>query len=138
MPRFDLPIVFCEQEAGPTIFEAVHGGGGGNSSQINHSVSSKDASGPGTSNLAGGSAYEKSGSLIDGSLFTVVDPEIARDNPVEAKHRRLVRSHRSGPLDRELKPNAAVRDELNVSVHDPFELRLFLKVEIFILLSPRQ
>jgi phosphatidylinositol 3-kinase len=43
-----------------------------------------------------------------------VDPEIARDNPVEEKHLRLVRSHRSGPLDREMKPNAATRDELNV------------------------
>lgn len=47
-------------------------------------------------------------------LFTIVDPEIARENPVEAKHRRLVRSHRNGPLDRELKPNAKIRDELNV------------------------
>lgn len=37
-----------------------------------------------------------------------------RENPVEAKHRRLVRSHRNGPLDRELKPNAKIRDELNV------------------------
>lgn len=37
------------------------------------------------------------------------------ENPVEDKHRRLVRSHRSGPLDREMKPNAAIRDELNVS-----------------------
>ncbi len=50
---------------------------------------------------------------ITASLFTIFDPEIARSNPVEAKHRRLVRSHRSGPLDRELKPSAEVRDELN-------------------------
>lgn len=50
----------------------------------------------------------------DSSLFTIVDPEIARENPVEAKHRRLVRSHRKGPLNRELKPNAKIRDELNV------------------------
>lgn len=49
------------------------------------------------------------------SLFPIVDPEIVRENPVEAKHRRLVRSHRNGPLDRELKPNAKIRDELNVS-----------------------
>jgi phosphatidylinositol 3-kinase len=44
----------------------------------------------------------------------VADAEGARDNPVEAKHRRLVRSHRNGPLDRDLKPNAKIRDELNV------------------------
>lgn len=48
------------------------------------------------------------------SLFTIVDPEVVRKNPVEAKHRRLVRDHRNGPLDRELKPNAKIRDELNV------------------------
>ncbi|KAG1434614.1 hypothetical protein G6F56_014249 [Rhizopus delemar] len=50
---------------------------------------------------------------IDYSI--VFDPDLHRDNPVEAKHRRLVRSHRSGPLDRDLKPNPKIRDELNVS-----------------------
>ena len=49
----------------------------------------------------------------------VIDPEITRENPVEAKHRRLVRSHRSGPLDRELKPNAKIRDELSEIVAFP-------------------
>lgn len=44
----------------------------------------------------------------------VLDPDFQRDNPVEAKHRRLVRSHRNGPLDRDLKPNPNIRDELNV------------------------
>lgn len=50
------------------------------------------------------------------SIFIVEDHEIARENPVEAKHRRLVRSHRNSPLDRELKPNPKIRDELNVRV----------------------
>lgn len=45
----------------------------------------------------------------------VLDADLIRDNPVEAKHRRLVRSHRNGPLDRDLKPNPKIRDELNVS-----------------------
>lgn len=45
----------------------------------------------------------------------MVDPDIAHENPVEDKHRRLVRSHRSSPYDRELKPNAKIRDELAVS-----------------------
>lgn len=48
------------------------------------------------------------------SIYIVEDHEIARENPVEAKHRRLVRSHRNSPLDRELKPNPKIRDELNV------------------------
>ena len=47
-------------------------------------------------------------------MLLVADPEIARDNPIENKHRKLIRSHRSGPLDRDLKPNAKLRDELNV------------------------
>jgi hypothetical protein len=50
----------------------------------------------------------------DPHLWAVLDHEISRTNPVEDKHRRLVRSHRSGPLDRDLKPNARIRDELNV------------------------
>ena len=50
----------------------------------------------------------------DQHLWAIVDPEIARDNPVEDKHRRLVRSHRSSPYDRELKRNAKIRDELGV------------------------
>lgn len=51
----------------------------------------------------------------DTNLWSVVDPDIAHENPVEDKHRRLVRSHRSSPYDRELKPNAKIRDELGVS-----------------------
>ena len=50
----------------------------------------------------------------DPCMWAVVDPDIPRDNPVEDKHRRLVRSHRSSPYDRELKPNTKLRDELGV------------------------
>ncbi|TPX42182.1 hypothetical protein SeLEV6574_g05723 [Synchytrium endobioticum] len=39
--------------------------------------------------------------------------EATQDDPVENKHRKLTRSHRNGPLDRDLKPNAKIRDELN-------------------------
>lgn len=53
--------------------------------------------------------------VSENAFWTIIDPEVARDNPVEDKHRRLVRSHRSGPYDRELKPNAKIRDELAVS-----------------------
>ena len=54
--------------------------------------------------------------ISDPSLWSVVDPDIANENPVEDKHRRLVRSHRSSPYDRELKPNAKIRDELAVCI----------------------
>ncbi|UKZ82179.1 hypothetical protein TrVFT333_009963 [Trichoderma virens FT-333] len=54
-------------------------------------------------------------------LVMTYDPEVGqRDNPAEAKHRRLFRSsHRHGILDRDLKPNAKVRDELNVIMSYP-------------------
>ena len=48
-------------------------------------------------------------------IWGTIDPDISRENPVEDKHRRLVRGHRGGPLDRELKPDAKIRDELSVS-----------------------
>ncbi|KAJ1979850.1 Phosphatidylinositol (PI) 3-kinase [Dimargaris verticillata] len=50
--------------------------------------------------------------MFPGIAF-VHDPELHRENLVEAKHRRLIRGHRSGPLDRDLKPNAKLRDDLN-------------------------
>ena len=53
--------------------------------------------------------------ITDNSLWSVIDPDVTHENPVEDKHRRLVRSHRSSPYDRELKPNAKIRDELGVS-----------------------
>ena len=53
--------------------------------------------------------------MTDNSLWSVIDPDVTHENPVEDKHRRLVRSHRSSPYDRELKPNAKIRDELGVS-----------------------
>ncbi|KAI5119006.1 hypothetical protein M0805_004416 [Coniferiporia weirii] len=90
LPRFDFPIVFSEAESTnlPTIM-------------------------PNSSTQ--GSVATVSGSFLsDATLWQIVDPEVARENPVEDKHRRLIRSHRSGALDRELKPNAKDRDELGV------------------------
>ncbi|KAJ1659282.1 Phosphatidylinositol (PI) 3-kinase, partial [Coemansia sp. RSA 25] len=49
----------------------------------------------------------------------VFDPETYRDNPAESKHRRLLRGYRSGALDRELKPNPAIRDQLNTILRYP-------------------
>ncbi|KAG0301860.1 Phosphatidylinositol (PI) 3-kinase [Dissophora globulifera] len=89
LPRFDFPVIFDEHEYEPK----------------SHSSNS----------FAGSSATfvpSFPGISTGSSIFTVEDPEIARENPVEAKHRRLVRSHRNGPLDRELKPNPKIRDEL--------------------------
>ena len=43
------------------------------------------------------------------------DPEAEQlENPIELKHRRLMRSHRVDPMDRELKPNPKTRDQLQL------------------------
>ena len=49
-----------------------------------------------------------------------------QENLVESKHHKLARSLRTGPTDRDLKPNAATRDQLNVrlSFHQLFTLIL--------------
>lgn len=93
MPRFDFPVIFSEPETpAPSASTAV-------TAAATHTPSQ-----PSTSAV----------SLSDNTyLWAIVDPEVARENPVEDKHRRLVRSHRSGPYDRELKPNAKIRDELS-------------------------
>lgn len=141
LPRFELPIVFCEAESilpstdasnglpslsgalVGTSSAASYGGvgvnhdGSGSTSQAGTSAPASASANP-TSAAAAAAAAAAALSTADShritsSLFTIFDPEIMRSNPVEAKHRRLVRSHRSGPLDRELKPSAEVRDELN-------------------------
>ena len=48
-------------------------------------------------------------------IVTVPDTEVLQENLVESKHHRLTRSVRSGTMSRDLKPNAAIRDQLNVS-----------------------
>ncbi|KAG5518093.1 hypothetical protein PMAC_003279 [Pneumocystis sp. 'macacae'] len=52
-------------------------------------------------------------------ILTPHDPELLKDNLVEAKYRCLIRSYRNGPLDKELKPNANIRDQLNIIMAFP-------------------
>jgi phosphatidylinositol 3-kinase len=108
LPRFDFPVVFSDHEYPPPPI-----------SSMQHLSSSQSAIipkpppeiqlGPGVNGHR-----EDGDSGFGGRLVRVYDPEVgARDNPAESKHRRLVRSHRTGVMDRDLKPNAKVRDELN-------------------------
>ncbi|KAJ6498012.1 atypical/PIKK/PI3K protein kinase [Mycena vitilis] len=90
LPRFDFPVIFSEPEVPTASTSALL-------PQVSQpplptSVSSSFTAEP--------------------HLWAIIDPDVARENPVEDKHRRLVRSHRSSPYDRELKPNAKIRDEL--------------------------
>ncbi|XP_053662768.1 phosphatidylinositol 3-kinase catalytic subunit type 3 [Anopheles marshallii] len=50
-------------------------------------------------------------------IVVVPDCEIHQENLVERKHHRLSRSARSGTSDRDVKPNAVVRDTLNAIVY---------------------
>ena len=112
-PRFDFPIVYTDHEyAPPTI-----------SSQAHHAPPTGNVTlkpppevqlGPGINGTGNGVSDDDENSP---PLIRIYDPEVgAKDNPAESKHRRLVRSHRTGVLDRDLKPNAKIRDELNTIV----------------------
>ncbi|XP_043215044.1 phosphatidylinositol 3-kinase catalytic subunit type 3-like [Amphibalanus amphitrite] len=52
-------------------------------------------------------------------IVTVADHEADLDNLLELKHHHLARSLRSGVTDRDLKPDAATRDQLSMVVNAP-------------------
>lgn len=109
-PRFDFPIVFTDFEyAPPPISSQMHHMQP--TGNINLKPPPEVQLGPGINGTGSGAGAED---LKAPPLISVYDPEVgAKDNPAESKHRRLVRSHRTGILDRDLKPNAKIRDELN-------------------------
>ncbi|EEB15521.1 Phosphatidylinositol 3-kinase catalytic subunit type, putative [Pediculus humanus corporis] len=68
--------------------------------------------------------YEHDGDEIymfkpQADIVTIPDHEVLQENLVESKHHKLARSIRSGVSDRDLKPNAIVRDALNTIVGYP-------------------
>lgn len=113
-PRFDFPIVFTDHEYAPPSIssQAHHVPPGGN---VNLKPPPEVQLGPGINGTGNGVGDDNDENAPP--LIRVYDPEVgAKDNPAESKHRRLVRSHRTGVLDRDLKPNAKIRDELNTIV----------------------
>lgn len=112
-PRFDFPVIFTDHEYTPTpVSSLAHQAPSSNN--VNLKPPPEVQLGPGINGTGNGIGDE------DGNappLIKIYDPEVgAKDNPAESKHRRLVRSHRTGVLDRDLKPNAKIRDELNTIV----------------------
>ncbi|KAL8699071.1 MAG: hypothetical protein Q9224_001571 [Gallowayella concinna] len=108
--RFDFPIVYTDFEYSPTPISFMP--------QQSNPAGNVDLKPPPEVQLGPGINGPENG--LDGDdinappLIRVYDPEVGqKDNPAESKHRRLVRSHRTGVLDRDLKPNAKIRDELN-------------------------
>lgn len=52
----------------------------------------------------------------DPHLWRTYDPDAWRENPIETKHRKLLRSQRLGDEGKDLKPGPVDRDRLNVSI----------------------
>ena len=109
-PRFDFPIVFTDYEYTPTPISSLAPAPPAPGS-VNLKPPPEVQYAPGINRTGDGIGDESESA---GPLIRIYDPEVgAKDNPAENKHRRLVRSHRTGVLDRDLKPNAKIRDELN-------------------------
>lgn len=110
-PRFDFPVVFTDHEYMPPPISSF---------ALNVSSGNVNLKPPPEVQL--GPGIDGTGVVPDDDenappLIRIYDPEVgAKDNPAETKHRRLVRSQRAGVLDRELKPNAKNRDELNTII----------------------
>lgn len=112
LPRFDFPVVFADHEYEPPPVSALQPL---SASQALSQRQPEVQFGPGINALGDSSAG------LGTRIISVCDPEVGqRDNPAEAKHRRLFRSsHRHGNLDKDLKPNPKVRDELNTIMSYP-------------------
>ncbi|KAE8541128.1 hypothetical protein D1P53_002482 [Cryptococcus gattii VGV] len=94
LPKFDFPVVFSEQESLITLptQPVVH---------------------PPSQNSQPTSALPPNLLSNDPHLWKTYDPEAWKENPVEIKHRKLLRSQRLGDEGRDLKPGPADRDRLN-------------------------
>ncbi|MCJ1286146.1 Phosphatidylinositol (PI) 3-kinase [Xylographa opegraphella] len=109
-PRFDFPIVFTDHEY-PLPPISTHPHHPNTSPNVNLKPPPEVQFGPGIHGPSFGNGTDDENTT---PLIRIYDPEVGqKDNPAESKHRRLVRSHRTGVLDRDLKPNAKIRDELN-------------------------
>lgn len=112
LPMFDNPVVFADHEY---LLPPI--------SNLGPSIASSESNvqlRP-VPNLQYGPGIGSSREQDAGRIIRVYDPELSqKDNPAETKHRRLVRSqHRNGLMDKDLKPNAMVRDEINSLLSHP-------------------
>ena len=112
LPRFDFPIVFSDHEYPTPPISALQHLAVPQSSVLR--APPEVQFGPGINAISESSTQAS-------RLIKIYDPEIgARENPAETKHRRLFRSsHRHGIMDKDLRPNSKVRDELNAILSYP-------------------
>ncbi|RAO68748.1 uncharacterized protein BHQ10_004760 [Talaromyces amestolkiae] len=103
-PRFDHPIVWDDYEYPPPPV-STHPSLVQNNPTATLKPLPEVRLGPGIEGPDDAGTYR---------VVRIYDPEVGQTgNPCEDKHRRLVRSHRTGIMDRDLKPNPKIRDELN-------------------------
>lgn len=104
-PRFDHPIVWADHEYPPPPV----------SSHPQHAPTNPNSTLKPPPEVRLGPGIAGAGEDGENRVIRIYDPEVGQTgNPCEDKHRRLVRSHRTGIMDRDLKPNPKIRDELNV------------------------
>lgn len=119
LPRFDFPVVYSEITYPPPILSSLTNPTSTASQPFNqysttslHPIPSTSTIPSTPTSILGGQNDNNNNN--SSRLFQIIDPEISQDNPIESKHRRLIRSHRNNLLDIELKPNSKIRDELNL------------------------
>ncbi|KAI5289959.1 Phosphatidylinositol (PI) 3-kinase [Ascosphaera aggregata] len=102
-PRYDFPVVFEDFVYPPPPMPT-----------LTHTTMRPNAA-PAPPEVRFGPGIEGASALGDEpGIIKIYDPEVGqKGNPCEDKHRRLVRSRRTGIMDRDLKPNSKIRDELN-------------------------
>ncbi|QDS75089.1 hypothetical protein FKW77_006974 [Venturia effusa] len=108
-PRFDHPVIFTDKEYPAPPISTLQ------------SSTTLDVRLRPPPEVSLGPGINADGNLVDdpniGPMIRIYDPEVGiRSNPIEDKHRRLLRSVRSTFVDRDLKPNAQHRDQLNVII----------------------
>ncbi|KAI9179231.1 Phosphatidylinositol (PI) 3-kinase [Blastocladiella emersonii ATCC 22665] len=100
LPRFDFTVVYNEIP----LYLASDPLGLASTGTLNVATLPETPTTPAPSTIP-----NASGGLAS---WAIQDPEIGQENLVESKHRTLARSHRTGFVDRNLKPNSKMRDEL--------------------------
>ncbi|TYJ55431.1 hypothetical protein B9479_003934 [Cryptococcus floricola] len=125
LPKFDFPVVYSEQESLLSVPPAP----------VAHLS---------PTSVPPVLALPPNFLSSDRHLWRTYDPDAWRDNPVEIKHRKLLRSQRLGEAGKDLKPGPSDRDRLNDIFRLPptaslsaFDKDLLWKFRFSLFRSPR-
>lgn len=112
--QFDVPIAFSDYLYPPPPLLPLQGNtlDGSESSYANGSSTHYNNGGVYRNGDTNNSVYNDFPSP-ENLMQVIVDPEQFRENQIERKHRRLNRGKEAGPFDKDLKPSAKIRDDIN-------------------------